>query len=217
MLAWPNPPAITNAANWGRYVAASGATAITEGVAWQFRQEIDDFVADSELRMALKHLQDFASYFGSGHKDEVMMIRGRFNQLKEVLRAGGKPADNISAIRAAVLDLSDQIYDEAMLIPEQTAPPVQNIATETKPPDRDTPADTAVPVETFVPANGRQDGTLTDKRREVIRELRATGDWLACSCKQVTRTYRRGDFALRPIDLDLWAGEITGIVGRNGS
>lgn len=75
-----------------------------------------------------------------------------------------------------------------------------------------------------VPANDAGDRkvnlTLEDVQRSYWRTYRTErprDETVAFAAKDVTKSYRRGGFVLKPISFELRVGEITGVIGRNAS
>lgn len=221
----------------------TASEAVAEDVAFKFREEIDDLVAESAAQDALARLQDFVRDFAPGLKKDVLLLRARHSQWRTNQRAGIDTGERITAIRAAILDLADQTFEEAggrrpiglrlvvdnapqpvVVAPAPVAPapaapaaaPEQTEAAPVTPP--------AAPVVSIAPLLSAADvertasqGGLDNLRRHYFKTLRKDDELLACSSKNITRKYARGGFSLNPISLDLRAGEITGIVGRNAS
>lgn len=192
----------------------TASEAIAEDVAYKFREEIDDLVAESAAQDALARLQDFVRDFAPALKKDVLLLRARHNQWRANQRAGIDTGERITAIRAAILDLADQTFEEAGGRKPSATPRLIIDNTQLEAPAAPVRVEAVIPVE---PPNNSAAGGLDNLRRRYFKAFRASDEWLACSCKNVARKYARGGFSLNPISLDLRAGEITGIVGRNAS
>lgn len=216
----------------------TASEAAAEDVAFKFREEIDDLVAESAAQDALARLQDFVRDFAPDLKKDVLLLRARHSAWRTNQRSGIDTGEKITAIRAAILDLADQTFEEAggrgsiglRLVVDNAPPPVAPTPTpvsaptleETETAPNSQPA--AAAVVSITPLLSSVDvertagqGGLDNLRRHYFKTLRRGDDLLACSSRNITRKYARGGFSLNPLSLDLRAGEITGIVGRNAS
>lgn len=165
--------------------------------------------AENDLRRAGKRLQDFAVDFGGGERNllhRARLVSSQIQQLHEDERLG--PNEETRARRSrlvlGILETLDAVGDHAAqaLLPAAKKETASNSAVKQQGSTRLERAR-----ESFVAQRGRAGSNLDPFSASP-----------AFSCEKMSRIHQGSlGFHLRDISLDLWPGEITGVVGLNGS
>lgn len=174
-------------------------------------------VANDDLNTATKRLMDFVTDFTvkGKRKNEVLVIRGTYVELREDIRIQGKSKETdirTRELRRQVLEFLDATVEENSK--DTSASPSPQHQIDSRPPNS-------------ILRNGYGDAQLLSetgyerakKRFFQERKQPKPATDIAFEGKGITKTYRSKsvEFALQPIDLQLRLGEITAVVGENGN
>jgi ABC-type multidrug transport system ATPase subunit len=194
--------------------------------------QIERLIGEANYRDAFANLQDFIRDFSPGRKRNVLALCSRYHRWREAQSLGLPEPDNINVIVHACLDLVDDVRrgfptNGAAAEPDRpadlvtTAPATSEVINSATlidvTPNRPS---TAVPA-IAGPADSRGNSlTLEQSRHNYFnnwRKAQQTENFVVFQCRDLARKYEHGSFRLGPISLELRAGEITAIVGRNAS
>jgi ABC-2 type transport system ATP-binding protein len=200
--------------------------------------QIERLIGEANYRDAFANLQDFIRDFSPGKKRNVLALCSRYHRWREAQSLGLPEPDNINVIVHACLDLVDDVRREfpdngARAQPDRpdgvvaSEPDVISSAplidvTPNRPTTVPAVALSAVAVPALAgPVEGRGNSlTLEQSRHSYFnnwRKTQHTDNFVVFQCRDLARKYEQGSFRLGPISLELRAGEITAIVGRNAS
>jgi len=196
--------------------------------------QIERLIGEANYRDAFANLQDFIRDFSPGKKRNVLALCSRYHRWREAQSLGLPEPDNINVLVHACLDLVDDVRRDfptngAATAPEPnraldsmtTAPATSGVISSATlidvTPNRPSTAVPAIagPVESRGSAL-----TLEQSRHNYFnnwRKTQHTDNFVVFQCRDLARKYEHGSFRLGPISLELRAGEITAIVGRNAS
>jgi ABC-2 type transport system ATP-binding protein len=191
-------------------------------------EQIERLIGEANYVDAFSNLQDFIRDFCPGKKRNALTLCSRYHRWREAQSLGLNETDNINVIVHACLDLVDDVRrtfstDDTKSPPTSVAPPPQ-VAEMPEP-----LAAVAMPLVTppssvpAVPQSEATDSTITldEARRQYFSNLRrnqsAPAKFVVFQCRDLVRGYQRSRFKLGEISLELRAGEITAVVGRNAS
>ena len=201
--------------------------------------QIERLIGEANYRDAFANLQDFIRDFSPGKKRNVLALCSRYHRWREAQSLGLPEPDNINVLVHACLDLVDDVRRDFPTNGATTEPdrPLGMIASKQEvvgsaplidvtphPPATTVPA-VALPAvgapAVTAPAESRGNGlTLEQSRHNYFnnwRRTQHTDNFVVFQCRDLVRRYEQGSFRLGPISLELRAGEITAIVGRNAS
>ena len=219
-------------------IAASVASEGTIGDLFGgYCDQIERLIGEANYRDAFVSLQDFIRDFSPAKKRNVLTLCSRYHRWKEAQSLGLPEPDNINVIVNACLDLVDDVRrnfpnkDEASAVaPDASVPLValkaaDNLDTAPDADAADPPGPTA-PLALAAASPQSDDNppsaalTLDQTRKNYFTHWRkdsAPDRFVVFQCRDLMRSYESGGFRLGPISLELRAGEITAIVGRNAS
>ena len=160
---------------------------------------IEDLVARACDQDALGQLQDLIANYAPGLRDHVMDLRRRHETVRLAVRTGKADAAAINGLRNEILELVYETADIAQASP--AAPAAAMSATPDMAGSAFTSAVMAAP-----PKKAASRPAMPDAPANVV-----------CRLTGVSRSYGKGRFRLDPVTLDIRAGEITAVAGRNAS
>jgi ABC-type multidrug transport system ATPase subunit len=191
-------------------------------------------IGEANYRDAFANLQDFIRDFSPAKKRNVLALCSRYHRWREAQSLGLPEPDNINVLVHACLDLVEDVRrgfpaDSAATAPEPNRP-VGLTATDARNHDVINSAtlidvtpnrpSTAVPAIAGSAESRGNSLTLEQSRHNYFNNWRRTqhaDNFVVFQCRDLVRSYEHGSFRLGPISLELRAGEITAIVGRNAS
>jgi len=197
-------------------------------------EQIERLIGEANYRDAFANLQDFIRDFSPGKKRNVLALCSRYHRWREAQSLGLPEPDNINVLVHACLDLVDDVRRDfpangGTIEPDR---PVGMVASEQEvigsaqlidvTPHRPATTVPAVALPAMAAsAESRGNGlTLEQSRHNYFNNWRKTqhaDNFVVFQCRDLSRKYEQGSFRLGPISLELRAGEITAIVGRNAS
>lgn len=218
---------------------AAVAISIDQRLAGSYRADIENLVAQAALTEAFAKLQDFVRDLAPHLKSDTLVLCSRFSKFASDYRVGRVKWDDSAPLVGSLLDMVEEVHRCALVKPQyrlsdrgpqpQTQPQPQPQTTATliseslKEPPR-APVETASNVTPLRPGTqpppASESEGLDNLRRAYwkrFRETRPPSQWVAFSCKNLSRGYQKGGFRLSNLSFELSAGEITGVVGRNAS
>ncbi|MBA4338886.1 MAG: hypothetical protein C0421_08580 [Hyphomonas sp.] len=164
---------------------------------------IEDLVARACDQDALGLLQDLIANYAPGLRDHVMDLRRRHEAIRIAVRSGKADPSAINGLRNEILELVFETADHAQGVPATAT--ISSLAALPAAPEMAgaafTPGVMAAPPKKAAPRP-----PVPDAPANVI-----------CRLTGVSRSYGKGRFRLDPVTLDIRAGEITAVVGRNAS
>jgi ABC-2 type transport system ATP-binding protein len=194
--------------------------------------QIERLIGEANYRDAFANLQDFIRDFSPGKKRSVLALCSRYHRWREAQSLGLPEPDNINVIVHACLDLVDDVRRDFPANGPTTEPDrsagilaskqevISSAPLIDVTPNRPTVPAVALPA-VAVPAESRANSlTLEQSRHNYFsnwRKTQHTDKFVVLQCRDLARKYEHGSFRLGPISLELRAGEITAIVGRNAS
>jgi len=196
-------------------------------------EQIERLIGEANYVDAFSNLQDFIRDFCPGKKRSALTLCSRYHRWREAQSLGLNETDNINVIVHACLDLVEDVRRTFTTSPVQEVPVQQALGQEAPAP----PAPEAhiaaladpvpvVPPPRTVPAVPQPEATdstitLDEARRQYFSSLRrnqgSSTKFVVFQCRDLVRGYQRSRFKLGKISLELRAGEITAVVGRNAS
>ena len=192
-------------------------------------EQIERLIGEANYVDAFSNLQDFIRDFCPGKKRSALTLCSRYHRWREAQSLGLNETDNINVIVHACLDLVDDVRrtfspDDSAAPATQDAPVAAVAAIPETPEPLPAVAVPSVP-QTRPPAPPSETAestvTLDQARRQYFSALRRTqaspAKFVVFQCRDLTRSYQRSRFKLGEISLELRAGEITAVVGRNAS
>lgn len=201
----------------GQRVIIAGRNAL-DGIFESYCDQIEQLIGDANYRDAMSALQDFVRDFCPAKKGIVLALRSRYSRWRNDHSQGLPESDNINVIVKSCLELVDDIRSEAIPAPArgQQMPEEQPLGIGAFGPGTETPPDPAG----AAPEPQADRPTLDQSRKRYFAERLRTGNalrqFVVFQGRDLVRGYKRG-FRLGPISLELRAGEITALVGRNAS
>ena len=193
--------------------------------------QIEQLIGEANYRDAFANLQDFVRDFCPGKKRNVLTLCSRYHRWKEAQSLGLPEPDNINVIVNACLDLVDDVRRDVFPADGTQAGDHAGETSTTAPIDGSGSAtdqtavakEPEVEAESVAPASADEQhhaATLNQKRKSYFatwRQQASPNKFVVFQCRDLVRGYANGGFRLGPISLELRAGEITAIVGRNAS
>jgi ABC-2 type transport system ATP-binding protein len=199
-------------------------------------EQIERLIGEANYRDAFANLQDFIRDFSPAKKRNVLALCSRYHRWREAQSLGLPEPDNINVIVHACLDLVDDVRRDfpanGATAAHEPDRPVGLMTTATGAsnhevidtatlidvtPNRPATAVPAIPA----PVESRGNSLTLEKSRQNYfsnwRKAQQTDNFVVFQCRDLARKYEHGSFRLGPISLELRAGEITAIVGRNAS
>ncbi|MGE0500024.1 MAG: ATP-binding cassette domain-containing protein [Rhizobiaceae bacterium] len=191
-------------------------------------EQIERLIGEAKYRDAMMHLQDFVRDFGPTKKRIALALSSRYHRWKEAQSLGLAETENINGIVQAALELMDDVRTDATntLAPAKPSEAPLSFASagaqiipfisayDAPPPPDEEPSGQPEPSTSVVRP------TLDQTRKNYFSAWRANGEntnrFVVFQGRDLRRNYRRG-FSLGPISIELRAGEITAVVGRNAS
>lgn len=192
-------------------------------------EQIERLIGEANYVDAFSNLQDFIRDFCPGKKRTALTLCSRFHRWREAQSLGLNETDNINVIVHACLDLVDDVrrtFSTDDPKEQDASPPPMAVP----PPITDAPQPLAAvalplvsPPAPAAPSAQATDSTITldEARRQYFSTLRrnqgSPTKFVVFQCRDVVRSYQRSRFKLGELSLELRAGEITAVVGRNAS
>jgi ABC-2 type transport system ATP-binding protein len=199
-------------------------------------EQIERLIGEANYRDAFANLQDFIRDFSPAKKRNVLALCSRYHRWREAQSLGLPEPDNINVIVHACLDLVDDVRRDfpanGATAAHEPDRPVGLMTTATGAsnhevidtatlidvtPNRPATAVPAIPA----PVESRGNSLTLEKSRQNYfsnwRKAQQTDNFVVFQCRDLARKYEHGSFRFGPISLELRAGEITAIVGRNAS
>src|SRR5262249_54575025 len=201
-------------------------------LAFSYRDNIADSIAENRINEALSTLQDFVSNLAPDFKSSVLLLRRRYSQFREDKLKNIAAPNEADLISARILEMVGEAERQSAVTSKYTvtAPAnlLQNSAPKTSlrvvrtndalPRNFSEPSTTAPTAPKTMPSG--QMGTIDEQLRGYWEQYRASLDperTVACACHKVAKRFRKSRFSLEELSFDLRTGQITGVVGRNAS
>ncbi len=167
------------------------------------KKEIKDFIFNGRTEPALKLLIDFAVEFCPNKKNTVILLSSDYSELrrKEIIDqsiTSEKANIQRGSIKRAILELADEMANEALPIPKAKLPSGQVRLSEEQ-------------MIEVIEEYG------TERTKELIPKIKANRQKIIVKAKNLTKAYKSSNFQLELDDLELRLGEITAVVGENAT
>jgi ABC-2 type transport system ATP-binding protein len=178
----------------------------------RYYDEIQRLIAEDFLIDAIERTFDFVRDLVPSQKaatelrKEATLISGRHARLRGALRTGRQADETLNDVAAALMELVEHVAHSARLR-EQYALKESTIAAKMFEELTATIIDTSA-----------TNCTVDEVRRLYLKAWRGQESRQSViRARGVSHSYNRGRFTLGPLDFELNAGEITGVVGMNAS